>query len=600
VNHPKNWPDTDPIPLEETPSLASALAARIRRSPKTLAYRQYDPVSGGWVNTDWEQMGGETARWRAALAREGLGRGDRVAMALRNCREWACFDLAAQSLGLVTVPLYTNDRPDHLAYILAHSDSRLVLLDSSELHASMREALRGLPGLQRILTLEPVVDESATTVADWLPEQAGEFQVDPIDPHALATIVYTSGTTGRPKGVMLSHRNILSNAHSGLHSVAVYPHDLFLSFLPLSHTLERTVGFYLPLIAGAAVAYARSVSQLAEDLQSVRPTILIAVPRIFERIYGRLQDKLAHEPALARFLFAKAAAVGWQRFLHAQGRAPRTPAMALWPLLDRLAASKVRARLGGRLRFAVCGGAPLSSEIAQLFIGLGLTIAQGYGLTEYSPIVSGNLLEDNRPDSVGIPFLGAEVRIGEQDEILVRGPSVMQGYWKEPEASAAAVDRDGWLHTGDKGRLERGHLYITGRIKEIIVLANGEKVSPGDMEMAVALDPLFEQVLVVGEGRPYLTALIVPDPEAYERLLRELALPPDTGFDHPRVNEAVLQRVAERLRHFPGYARIVAVRLIREAWTIGNDLMTPTMKLRRGRILRRHAAELEQLYQGYR
>ncbi len=592
---------TDIIDIEIHSTLAGVLLERIRRSPDGLAYREFDSASESWVDTSWAGMGRETARWRAALLAEGMQAGERVAVQLRNCRAWACFDLAAQSLGLVTVPLYPNDRAENTAYIVQHSESRLLLIGDADAWRGLRGLLTGIDSLQRVLSLESIAGEDAPTrVTDWLPEQAGELSIVPLDPDALATIVYTSGTTGRSKGVMLSHRNILCNIRGGLHCIPIYPHDLFLSFLPLSHALERTVGFYLPIVAGAGVAFARSVPQLAEDLVSMRPTVLIAVPRIFERVYGKLQDKIANGPGFARKLFASATHIGWQRFEHAQGRGEFSAGFTLWPVLDKLVAHKVRDRLGGRLRFAVCGGAPLSEEVARLFVGLGIPIAQGYGLTETSPIISANSLEDNVPASVGPRLHGVEVRIGEQEELLTRGPCVMLGYWKDPDTTAACIDKDGWLHTGDKARIEdTGHIFITGRLKEIIVLANGEKVPPGDMEMAIALDPLFEQVLVVGEGRPYLTALIVPEAEALKTLLEDLGLPADTDPDHPGLMHDVLQRIAGRLSSFPGYARIVRAHLVPTPWDIENGLMTPTMKLRRGRILKQYSGEVSQLYQGH-
>ena len=591
----------DVIPLEAAATLADLFRERIRRSPDDLAYRQYDTASESWQDWSWAETGRQAARWRAALKSEGLQAGDRVAIMLRNCREWVCYDLAAQSLGLVTVPLFPNDRPDNCGYILEHADARLLLLEGAESWEDLTDVIKHLPALKQVYTLEPVPSdgEKPKTVAEWLPAEAGELEADPLDPDALATIIYTSGTTGRSKGVMLSHRNILWDIQAGLESIDVYRNDLFLSFLPLSHTLERSVGFYMPIMTGAGVAFARSIPQLGEDLQAIRPTAIVSVPRIFERVYGKLQAKLAGEPALARLLFQKAVDVGWQRFLHRQGRAPWSPALLLWPLLDKLVATKVRARLGGRLRFAICGGAALSADVARLFIGLDITIIQGYGLTEASPIVSGNPLYDNVPASVGPPLQGVEVRIGEQDELLTRSPAVMLGYWKDPDATAATIDAEGWLYTGDKGRMEGGHLYITGRLKEIIVLANGEKVPPADMEMAIALDPLFEQVLLIGEGRPYLSAMIVPEPDAFGALLQQLGLPPDTAYDHPRVLEAALEQVNKRIHDFPGYAQIFRVDLVREPWTVDNGFMTPTMKLRRNRILEHCATDVERLYKGH-
>jgi long-chain acyl-CoA synthetase len=590
------------MPLDAAATLDGVLVERIRRTPRALAYREFDPVQGGWSDTSWAAMGEETARWRAALQREGLKAGERVAVLLRNCRAWACFDLAAQSLGLVTVPLYTNDRPDNIAYILDHSGTRLLLagIGDDAGWQGLGGALRQLPGIRRVITLGASghLDSRCIPLGDWLPVSAGTLETRRIaDPNGLATIVYTSGTTGRPKGVMLSHRNILWDIQAGLNVIPVYQDDIFLSFLPLSHTLERTVGLYLPLVSGSAVAFARSVPQLAEDLLAIRPSILISVPLIFERIHAQLQRWLAHQSTFTRHLFRQAVELGWQRFLYRQGRGHPSAALALWPLYDRLVAAKVRARLGGRLRLTVCGGAALPTAVARPFIALGIPILQGYGLTEASPVISGNRAEDNVPEGVGPPLPGIEVHIGDQDELLVRGSNVMLGYWQDPQATAAVIDSNGWLHTGDQACLEKGHLRIIGRLKEIIVLANGDKVAPGDMEQALMLDPLFDHALVVGEGRPFLAALLAPEPTALAELLDSLGLPADTALDHPRLLKAVLERVAKRLTHFPGYARIRRVSLVPQPWSVDNGLMTPTLKPRRSRILKQYADRLQRLYE---
>ncbi len=344
------------------------------------------------------------------------------------------------------------------------------------------------------------------------------------DSNELATIVYTSGTTGRPKGVMLSHWNILFDSERALEIVQMYPQDLLLSFLPLSHTFERTVGYYIPMMAGSTVAYARSIPELGEDLLTIQPTLMISVPRIYERVYNKIQAGLAEKSPIATWLFNLAVDTGWKRFLHQQGRGSWHPVFLLWPLLNKLVAGKIMAKLGGRMRIAASGGAPLPTPIAKVFIGLGLNLIQGYGLTETSPILTANPEDDNDPRSVGVPLRGLELRVSEQDELLARGPVIMLGYWNNPEATAAVIDSEGWFHTGDKARIENNHVYITGRIKEIIVLANGEKVPPADMEMAIALDTLFEQVMIIGDDRPFLTALLVLNPEQWEGVASDLQL----------------------------------------------------------------------------
>jgi long-chain acyl-CoA synthetase len=442
-------------------------------------------------------------------------------------------------------------------------------------------------------------DDRIRLSAQWLPGEPRELRVRKgADPHELASIVYTSGTTGRPKGVMLSHHNMLSVAHGGLTLLDCYEEDKFLSFLPLSHTLERTAGYYLPIMAGASVAFSRSVAQLGDDLMKVQPTAIIAVPRIFEKVYGRIKDQLKKKSPFARRLFDLAVAVGWTRFEYQQGRVGWSPKLLLWPLLERVVARNVVAKLGGRLRLAVSGGAPLSPEIARVFIGLGIPIVQGYGLTETSPVISVNSLEDNIPASVGLPIRGTEVKIGENDELLVKGPGVMLGYWNNHKATTEVLDPDGWLHTGDQARIEKGHIFITGRLKDILVLSNGEKIPPADMELAIALDPLIEQVMVVGEGRPYLTALVVLDPEQWKALAGELELDPGdpANLHEKKVQNAVLQRIKMSLKDFPGYAKIRKVHLSLEPWTIEEGLITPTLKVKRPRVLERFAREVEALY----
>lgn len=591
---------TSILPLDDEASLAGVFQQRLSLTPEALAYRYFDPDAEQWIDLSWADAGRQVARWRAALQAEGLARGERVAMMLGNSVEWAFFDLAAQSLGLVTVPLYTNDRLENVAYILDHSGARLLLI-GERIELSAEDLHERVAGLQRIVVAgrPAAADSRALPLAEWLPETGPALELAPVGPNSLATIVYTSGTTGRPKGVMLSQRNILWDIHAGLGSIKIYPHDLFLSFLPMSHALERSIGFYLPMVAGAGVAFARSIALLAQDLQQVRPTVMIAVPRIFERIYGKLWDKIGDKPSLKRMLFTQAISIGWKRFEVLQGRRRPSPSIKLWPLYDRLVARKIKERFGGRLRFAVCGGAALSTEVAKLFIGLDICIAQGYGLTESSPVVSVNRLEDNLPESVGPALPGIEARIGEQDELLTRSPSVMLGYWRDEQATAEVIDAQGWLHTGDKASMEGKHILITGRLKEIIVLANGEKVAPGDIEMAISLDPLIEQALVIGEGKPFLSAILAPEPEAFAQFLNKHRLPPDATAEHPQLQQLLLARIAKRLLKFPGHIKIRRVCLTSEPWRVDNGMMTPTMKLRRGKILAQHSRVIDHLYTGH-
>ena len=584
------------IRLARTPTLAELFRQRVARSGDQTAYLQPEPGTDRWVAHSWNDTAREVARWQQALLAEGLEPGDRVMIMARNGWPWVIFDQAALGLGLVPVPVFMNDRAENIAWIAEDCGARFLLIQGPDQWQALEPVLdRLLASIQRIVCLDPCpADHPALVERDrWLPE-SGELITREADRNSLATIIYTSGTTGRPKGVMLSHYNILWDLHAALEVYPIEPDNLFLSFLPLSHALERTAGYYLPMACGATVAYNRAIPLLAEDLALVRPTIMISVPRIFERIYGRITEKLAGESEVRRWLFRKAVDLGWRRFEHQQGRAGWSPGLLVQPLFDRLVGRKVRARLGGRLRFTVCGGAALSPEVARLFIGLGIPIQQGYGLTETSPVISVNPLDDNRPETVGPPLPGVEVRLGDGDELLTRSPAVMLGYWNRPDATAEMIDAGGWLHTGDRAAIEpSGHIRITGRLKEIIVLSTGEKVPPADMENAITLDPYIDQAMVVGEGRPYLAALVVLAPGARARLESEL------GGDPQRIEAEVLARVQAATAAFPGYAKIHRVAILDEPLTPENGLLTPTLKLRRNRILEAFSDEMQKLYAGH-
>jgi len=579
---------------------------RVRRSGDRPAYKSYERESQSWVEYSWKQIAEQVARWQDALASEKLNPGDRVALVLRNCPQWVMFDQASLGLGLVVVPLYTDDRPDSIAYILTDAAVKLLLVQDVGRWKRLAPAIGDNQFLERVLILDSgggaaklaARDERIRLASDWLPAKGSDLRRRKGKADELASIVYTSGTTGRPKGVMLSHNNMMSVAHGGLAVVDCYREDVFLSFLPLSHTLERTGGYYLPIMTGSMVAYSRSVGQLAQDLQIIRPTAMIAVPRIFERVYGRLKEQLSAKSAFARRMFEMAVDVGWARFLFQQGRGGWSPILLLWPLLQRLVAAKVQDKLGGRLRVAVSGGAPLSPDIAKVFIGLGVPLLQGYGLTETSPVISINPLENNEPSSVGIPLRKIKVKIGADNELLVKSPGVMLGYWNNHAATRAMIDSDGWLHTGDLARIESEHLYITGRIKDILILSNGEKVPPSDMELAIALDPLVEQVMVIGEGRPYLTALLVLNADFWPGLAQDCGLDPmaSASLDNSKVASLVLKRVKQALSGFPGFAKIRRVTLLLAPWTVDNDLLTPTLKTKRAKVLEHYAAEVDSMY----
>jgi long-chain acyl-CoA synthetase len=597
-------PVSDVILLETAEHLPGLFRERVRRSSEAIAYRHYSEAEQTWQDYTWQDMANHVAVWQTAMHQEGLEPGDRVGIMLRNCPQWVMFEQAALGLGLVVVPLYTNDRAENLGYIIEDANIQLVLIDHKEHWDCLAEVYHRLVNIKTIISVTAIAhvhDDRVRYLAEWLPQDPQALNLPDIEPKSLATIVYTSGTTGNPKGVMLSHYNILWNAASAASCEPFYTTDVFLSFLPLSHMFERTAGYYLAMLVGATVAYTRSIEQLAEDLLIIRPTILVTVPRIFERVYNKIKQQLTEKPPVAGKLFNAAVKSGWQRFLQQQGREHQTLPLLFWPLLNRLVAHKIIQKLGGRLRLAVSGGAPLSVDVAQTFIGLGLTITQGYGMTELAPVVSTNRLADNEPASVGQPLPDVEVKLGEENELLVRSPGLMLGYWNNPEATREIIDDDGWLHTGDVARIEREHIYITGRLKEIIVLANGEKVPPADLELAIGTDPLFEQVMILGEGKPFLSALVVLNRLNWEKLAYTLSVPADkeSSLDHPDVQNELLKRIKDKLAAFPGYAKIFRVVATLEPWTVEAGLITPTLKLKRNCLIERYEDIIIGMYEGH-
>ena len=592
------------ITPEEAITLHGIFLERVKHTPDAIAYRYFNTQQNEWQNLGWMQIRDQVARWQAALLGEHLVPGDRVAIMLRNCPEWIMFEQAAMSLGLVVVPLYTVDRPDNIAYIVNDAGVKVLLFETDEQYQALNAVMDQMACVQRCVSLDKVSagnDLRVKCADEWLPAQATLLPERERKRNELATVIYTSGTTGKPKGVMLSHHNIVYNAYASFLIFPVDHTDCALSFLPLSHTFERTAGYWL-MIGGAMIAYARAIPLLAEDLLNIKPTVLIAVPRIFERIYNAIHAKIAEASPLKKKLFLLTVQIGWDRFECQQGRGSWKPGFLLWPILKVLVADKVINRLGGRVRFSISGGAALPAKVSHLFIALGLRLIQGYGMTETSPVISANRPGNNIPSSVGMPLEGIEVRICPQNALLVRGPSNMLGYWHNPEATNAMIDSEGWLNTGDTARIdESGHIFITGRLKEIIVLSNGEKVPPGDMEAAIARDSLFDQIMVHGEGHPYLVAVAVVNPEIWKQLSEKFGVDANKheSLRDVRIDKEVLQRIAEQIHAFPGYAQIHRVLLLNEPWSIENGLLTPTLKVKRAPVVARYAHEINALYEGH-
>jgi len=545
-------------------NLAEYFAQHLATPDKAL-YRQFE--DDRWRDVGVGELARSIGRWQAGLRSLGLSAGDRIAVCLRNGVNWVAVDLAALGLGLVVVPLYADDNPDSVTWCARNAEAKLLVVESTRMAEALARTGASLPP---IYVLRPEPGGKAPSVASLLPEGAGPPEFRALPDTALATICYTSGTSGRPKGVMLSHANIIANVRSCQATAMAHASDVFLSILPLSHMFERTGGYYFPLALGAKVVYARGIAQIAEDLASQSPTVMFAVPRVFERFKARIDQSLAGSGA-RHWLFEQCAARGWR----VENRSAGLLDTLATPLLRSLVAKPVLARLGGRLRLTVVGGAALDPEIAHTFIGLGLPMLQGYGMTEASPVISVNRDDDNDPDSVGPPLPGVETKIGEGSELLARGGNVMLGYWRNDEATRASLDAEGWLHTGDVAEIRDRRIYIRGRLKDIVVMSNGEKLPPQDAEFALLHDPVFEQAMLVGEGRPFLTLLAVTQ-ETDERRL--------------------VARANERLRTFPRWVRVRRCIATREPWSIENGLLTPTLKLKRPLVFARFKDAIEAIY----
>jgi len=597
--------------LQHVRTLPELFEWRVAQTPAHEAYREFDAAAARWVGTTWAELKQRVAAFSAALSNMELPPAARVAILLPNGVDAVCVDLAALSGCCVPVPMHALDNPASIAYILNDSGASLLLAASDAQWRAIVETGITLTALRQVVALK--IDSARIpasgaliprSLEQWLAEAApisADRRAQLPAPADLAALIYTSGTTGRPKGVMLTHANVIANVKAVLRRVEAASSDLFLSFLPLSHTFERTAGYYVPIAAGCSVVFARSSKLVLQDLQATRPTILISVPHIYERVLAATERQLADSKVRA-WLFAKTCAVGWRRFSRVQQLATPSAARSLldalaWPLLDRLVARQMRAQFGGRLRVAVTGGAPLAPHAARCFLGLGLPIVQGYGMTESSPVVSANSPADNDPSTVGRALDGVEVRIGENLELLVRGPNVMRGYWLRDEDTARALV-DGWLHTGDQAAIEAGRIRIVGRVKEIIVTSTGEKIAPSDLERAVCADSAFEAAYATGDNRPFIVCVVVLNHDYWRRLAETLQLDPQQAqsLDARAAHAAVLSRIRDLTSSFPSYAQPRAVALTLEPWTVENMLLTPTLKPKRLQLQQHYAALIESMY----
>jgi long-chain acyl-CoA synthetase len=584
----------DFVGAAEAGTLPGLFMERARRSPDRRAYVAYDQRHAVWRDFTWRQAAERAACLRSAMQKLDLAKGERVAVLLPNGVDWVAFDMAALGLGLVVVPLYQRDGVDNQAQILTRSGVRLVLVDTTARWARIaRSAGSGLAVDQVWITDPTPSPGSAVPLCEILncvdaPVPRGGPDVAPDD---VATLIYTSGTTGPPKGVMLTHAAILWNADAVAKLIAPSPDDLFLSVLPLAHAFERTVGYYLPMMAAATVAHARSAELLRHDFAELRPTVLLAVPRLYERSYGEAVRR-AGGRLLGASLLSLARRFGWGR-AGERGRAP-------W--LARITGRAVRrsvgepflASFGGRLRVAVSGGARLPEALGRTLVGLGLPLVEGYGLTEAGPVVTGTLLGDYLPGSAGRPLAGVQLRLSDQGELLVRSPGLMRGYWRDAQATAAAFE-DGWLKTGDLADIRDGRVFIRGRMDDLVVLATGEKFDPEPVEMAILRNPLFEEACVLGDGQPFAVAVLVLEEATWRSLANRLGVRPERPDDQ-RAKAAVLDRLARALAGFPEFAQVRNVHVAREPWTVETGLLTPTHKVKRHVVRSRYAAAIARLY----
>jgi len=527
------------------------------------------------------------------LVHAGIVPGDRVALYCENRPEWHILDFGCQLVGAVLVPLYPTLPASVVSHIVADAGAKLLVVSGKERAQIALRATADLPGvrvvgLDRTLGLEPFAD---LAVAPALPAHR---------PHAddLASLIYTSGTTGEPKGVMLTHRNFMSQVTSILPLYPITEKDEVMSFLPLSHVFQRILD-YIFLYAGCRITYVEAVEKAGPMLPIVRPTIMASVPRVYERAYVQIMSRVLKEPRLAR-LFEWATGVGRQvREAEWAGRRPPILARAQYGVAKRLVFRKVLERFGGRLRFTVSGGAPLARKIAEFFDIVGLPVLNGYGLTESAPVIAVNRLEANRIGSVGVAPPDVEIRIAPDGEVLARGPNIMRGYWNKPEATAEAIDTEGWLHTGDIGRLEEGYLYITDRKKEILVTGGGKNVAPQPIETQLATSPYIAQAVAIGDNFPYVTALITPNIESLRAYFEEHKVgdgEADGIASHPTTEALIAQAVKDVNAQLPSYERVRRFTVLPMEFTVESGEITPTLKLKRKVIAQRYQREIEDMY----
>jgi long-chain acyl-CoA synthetase len=547
------------------------------------------------------------------LSSIGVMKDDKIAIISENRPEWVVADLSIVTLGAVDVPIYPTLTPPQIAYILNDAAVKVVIVSNALQLNKVLKVRSELKALQHIVLMNEKVEpkaENTSTYAEVInlgeayerlhPALFRELLVQ-VRPENLLTIIYTSGTTGNPKGVMLTHQNLVSNIKAAAEVLPLSETDTLLSFLPLCHSFERMAGYYTAMACGSTVAYAESTETVSDNLLEIHPTVVTTVPRLFERIYGRMMKQIDSSPPARQRIFRWAVSVG-KEFAHGVRAGSVSPALRIQQALaDRLVFSKLKQKTGGQIRFFVSGGAALAKELGEFFEAVGIVIIEGYGLTETAPVLTANRLDDFKYGTVGKPLPGVDIKIADDGEILAKGPNIMRGYFNNAEATAEVIDKDGWFHTGDVGMFDlQGHLMITDRKKHLFVSSGGKNIAPQPIESLFLQSKYIDQVVLVGDGRMFLTALIVPE---FDRL-REYAV--RHGISYSISSDLVLSHEVRKLfekeiqhlqKDLPTYERVRRFELLAEPLTMENGEITPTLKVKRKVVEKKYADLIEKMYQ---
>jgi len=608
LNRP-NSPPNDLIPagLNSIPKLFLNQTKRYGNKP-CVAYKK----DGVWHDLSWNDMWERVKALSGFLRDMGVRPGDRVGIFSPNRYEWWVSDLAILSLGAVDVPIYATNSAHEAQYILNHSEAVGLIVGGDEQFGRVMTVRDELPNLRFIICLDPQQEDPQNhiyNISTALSKGQNiswdiSASIEAIGRDDLATIMYTSGTTGPPKGVMLTHKNFLANVHQALHDFwdQVFEDDVLLSFLPLSHSLERTAGYYMPITWGAKVAFAEDFSKLQENLTEIRPTCIVSVPRLYEKIHAGVLSKVAQAPQSKQRLFYWALNIAKENLPFVCQNKPRKGIFALKFLLaDKLIFSKLKRALGmDRLRFAVSGGGPLSVSDAEFFLGMGIVILEGYGLTETTPITNVNRYTLIKPGTVGPPVPGTIIKLSHEGEILIKGPQVMKGYFKDETATKEVFTEDGFFKSGDVGAIDQdGYLAITDRLKEIIVTSGGKNISPQNIENRLKESRFIEQVAVIGDKRKYLSALIVPNFEQLILWASENGIQTQSREDlvkHPKLIEMYENEIQDLMSIFARVEQIRKFTLLPNEWTQQTGEITPTMKLKRRVINKKYQDLIEAMY----